>query len=129
NFFFQAEDGIRDFHVTGVQTCALPIFRVAKLLPGPERTGAESAMMTATGAAQLWAASSCASAASPRKMASSAGSSKSRQRMRECFKDSLWVTGEEKFIVVLCRGPRPEPYPRRLQADAPNLVGPAPARE
>src|SRR5690625_5486510 len=25
-FFFQAEDGIRDGHVTGVQTCALPIF-------------------------------------------------------------------------------------------------------
>src|SRR5690606_17186723 len=24
-FFFQAEDGIRDFHVTGVQTCVLPI--------------------------------------------------------------------------------------------------------
>src|SRR5690606_39388191 len=24
-FFFQAEVGIRDFHVTGVQTCALPI--------------------------------------------------------------------------------------------------------
>src|SRR5690606_40106470 len=23
---FQAEDGIRDFHVTGVQTCALPIW-------------------------------------------------------------------------------------------------------
>src|SRR5215208_8517540 len=26
-FFFQAEDGIRDGHVTGVQTCALPIAR------------------------------------------------------------------------------------------------------
>src|SRR5207248_8103220 len=26
-FFFQAEDGIRDRTVTGVQTCALPIFR------------------------------------------------------------------------------------------------------
>src|SRR3712207_2582004 len=26
-FFFQAEDGIRDIGVTGVQTCALPIFR------------------------------------------------------------------------------------------------------
>src|SRR5437016_12355166 len=26
-FFFQAEDGIRDWSVTGVQTCALPIFR------------------------------------------------------------------------------------------------------
>src|SRR2546430_13684847 len=27
-FFFQAEDGIRDLTVTGVQTCALPIFKV-----------------------------------------------------------------------------------------------------
>src|SRR5437868_9928472 len=27
-FFFQAEDGIRDRNVTGVQTCALPISRV-----------------------------------------------------------------------------------------------------
>src|SRR3712207_7138435 len=26
SFFFQAEDGIRDIGVTGVQTCALPIF-------------------------------------------------------------------------------------------------------
>src|SRR5690606_40356744 len=29
-FFFQAEDGIRDFHVTGVQTCALPILRLTR---------------------------------------------------------------------------------------------------
>src|SRR5690625_7181243 len=29
-FFFRAEDGIRDGHVTGVQTCALPICNVAK---------------------------------------------------------------------------------------------------
>src|SRR3712207_7216914 len=28
-FFFQAEDGIRDIGVTGVQTCALPISREA----------------------------------------------------------------------------------------------------
>src|SRR5206468_6495524 len=32
-FFFQAEDGIRDLIVTGVQTCALPICS----LPLPER--------------------------------------------------------------------------------------------
>src|SRR5437660_9222981 len=31
-FFFQAEDGIRDGHVTGVQTCALPICTIN--LPG-----------------------------------------------------------------------------------------------
>src|SRR5439155_11712454 len=29
-FFFQAEDGIRDGHVTGVQTCALPICRLRR---------------------------------------------------------------------------------------------------
>src|SRR2546427_4629216 len=27
-FFFQAEDGIRDLTVTGVQTCALPIYQL-----------------------------------------------------------------------------------------------------
>src|SRR5204863_3881089 len=32
-FFFQAEDGIRDLYVTGVQTCALPIlFQEFRLL-------------------------------------------------------------------------------------------------
>src|SRR5690606_39492451 len=29
-FLFQAEDGIRYFHVTGVQTCALPILKEIK---------------------------------------------------------------------------------------------------
>src|SRR5438876_4959820 len=35
-FFFQAEDGIRDGRVTGVQTCALPILCVERL-PRPAR--------------------------------------------------------------------------------------------
>src|SRR5256885_4610593 len=33
-FFFQAEDGIRDYKVTGVQTCALPISAGADVLAG-----------------------------------------------------------------------------------------------
>src|SRR5690606_40087027 len=33
SFFFQAKDGIRAFHVTGVQTCALPISGSNLLLP------------------------------------------------------------------------------------------------
>src|SRR5256885_1161903 len=37
NFFFQAEDGIRDYKVTGVQTCALPIFMKQK--PGQFQLG------------------------------------------------------------------------------------------
>src|SRR2546430_11103527 len=47
-FFFQAEDGIRDLTVTGVQTCALPISRglqpvVIEPFPGGEaaRRGGE----------------------------------------------------------------------------------------
>src|SRR3712207_7470264 len=41
-FFFQAEDGIRDIGVTGVQTCALPILH--RLVGRPhrrQRTGEE----------------------------------------------------------------------------------------
>src|SRR6516162_10242427 len=41
-FFFQAKDGIRDYKVTGVQTCALPIFRMEVInqpsTPVPLRT-------------------------------------------------------------------------------------------
>src|SRR5690606_737945 len=33
-FLFQAEDGIRDFHVTGVQTCALPISAIISPFAG-----------------------------------------------------------------------------------------------
>src|SRR5207302_7509129 len=36
-FFFQAEDGIRDFHVTGVQTCALPISETRVAWEGARR--------------------------------------------------------------------------------------------
>src|SRR2546427_4293526 len=39
-FFFQAEDGIRDLTVTGVQTCALPISPVPR---DPRAPGRESA--------------------------------------------------------------------------------------
>src|SRR5260370_34917281 len=36
-FFFQAEDGIRDSSVTGVQTCALPIFLERRLHTDDDR--------------------------------------------------------------------------------------------
>src|SRR6266508_5440107 len=38
-FFFQAEDGIRDGHVTGVQTCALPISQGLMGITLPEADG------------------------------------------------------------------------------------------
>src|SRR2546430_13494636 len=42
-FFFQAEDGIRDLTVTGVQTCALPICNEAHGLLARERRGGAGA--------------------------------------------------------------------------------------
>src|SRR5258707_5240697 len=56
SFFFQAEDGIRDIGVTGVQTCALPILldALAAFAPPPRaqsadtrRVDAEEPQMTA----------------------------------------------------------------------------------
>src|SRR6266496_950434 len=38
-FFFQAEDGIRDLYVTGVQTCALPIWIDSAVIGGRVRVG------------------------------------------------------------------------------------------
>src|SRR5256885_17001545 len=35
-FFFQAEDGIRDYKVTGVQTCALPIWSIRRPQQGAD---------------------------------------------------------------------------------------------
>src|SRR2546430_3619887 len=41
-FFFQAEDGIRDLTVTGVQTCALPIYSEFRRTPKSGNKGYRS---------------------------------------------------------------------------------------
>src|SRR3989449_6875681 len=47
-FFFQAEDGIRDVAVTGVQTCALPISPVGEAAPPPVTPGAAGRLVQVT---------------------------------------------------------------------------------
>src|SRR2546429_3030368 len=55
-FFFQAEDGIRDVAVTGVQTCALPISglcsRLAGLLLQPLTGDAHALLLVGVGRTQ-----------------------------------------------------------------------------
>src|SRR5690606_40367912 len=46
-FFVRAEDGIRDFHVTGVQTCALPISGLVTTVGG--RRVAQITLVVGTG--------------------------------------------------------------------------------
>src|SRR2546430_5944501 len=62
-FFFQAEDGIRDLTVTGVQTCALPISIAAIGLPGVLKTRrlgydgkGQAVIRTAADARRAWSA-------------------------------------------------------------------------
>src|SRR5256885_10770096 len=54
-FFFQAEDGIRDYKVTGVQTCALPISPFEPVVEGDLMFGRGAADMKAGHAANLFA--------------------------------------------------------------------------
>src|SRR3712207_8327388 len=50
-FFFQAEDGIRDIGVTGVQTCALPIWARSRLRGDPPgNRGGRAPSLSADGA-------------------------------------------------------------------------------
>src|SRR5215469_17570298 len=60
-FFFQAEDGIRDLYVTGVQTCALPIFvepvllgRIVDALSGTLPAGLVAAARTLAPLVGAW---------------------------------------------------------------------------
>src|SRR6266576_4120535 len=47
-FFFQAEDGIRDLYVTGVQTCALPILPPEEREEMQRRSQVQLAMLPAS---------------------------------------------------------------------------------
>src|SRR5882757_4110631 len=56
DFFFQADDGIRDIGVTGVQTCALPIYHAIALALGGAGARVIGTSTSAEGAARLSAA-------------------------------------------------------------------------
>src|SRR5205807_5239830 len=59
-FFFQAEDGIRDYKVTGVQTCALPILEVSDRIVVAAHEGRHHDAIThLQRAIALWRAMAC----------------------------------------------------------------------
>src|SRR5688500_20183584 len=61
-FFFQAEDGIRDYKVTGVQTCALPISITPKVRKPRKATSSQAPAPRSTSGSPL---SSCSSICVP----------------------------------------------------------------
>src|SRR5438309_9779417 len=108
-FFFQAEDGIRDGTVTGVQTCALPIWRPspftsASVTPvvkdGSWTTGATLADVNGNGRLDIYLCKAGKvpgalreiGRASCREMGEGSGSARSSQKAEVCR--SFVVSGE-----------------------------------
>src|SRR5688572_33207178 len=87
-FFFQAEDGIRGLTVTGVQTCALPIWR-------PD--GAMSHYMTYSGLVMLVTCAAVARLVF--------GRSEERRVGKECR--SRWSPSREKKTICSCTASSP----------------------
>src|SRR5262249_59979991 len=82
-FFFQAEDGIRDWSVTGVQTCALPIWetRGFRVTAGPRTRAAPGANPRAgTACSKVRRVATTAISAPPTAAATSASPSRSEER-------------------------------------------------
>src|SRR5690606_40592671 len=77
-FFFQAEDGIRDFHVTGVQTCALPISAGARRLSAAHRAAPAQKPQANFGPKPRW--SPAAEPAAPRAPEPGASPARSGER-------------------------------------------------
>src|SRR5690606_41005771 len=82
-FYFQAEDGIRDFHVTGVQTCALPIFALFEPRSVGDGVGINGASVGQGVSVAEGVASAAASARPPQPASISAAASITRMRSEE----------------------------------------------
>src|SRR5712664_4675051 len=96
-FFFQAEDGIRDLIVTGVQTCALPI----------------SSCSASRSASPCWCRAKCWSRGRRRR-------SEERRVGKECR--SRWSPYHSKKQKKLISGALPEPLNRTTQQAAPQSL-------
>ena len=96
-FFFQAEDGIRDYKVTGVQTCALPICRnenrgsiKSGVLPQREKGSIKTrgAAATKTGQYKKWDAA--ARSTGQNKKRGAAATRNGQYKKRGCCRSENW---------------------------------------
>src|SRR5205085_7357220 len=92
-FFFQAEDGIRDLTVTGVQTCALPIYCC------PRSRTAEPMATTAT----IEELAGAASKKAPNQRSELPGHRRITATMLGCMQLPLAERSEERRVGKECR--------------------------
>src|SRR3989454_706317 len=101
-FFFQAEDGIRDYKVTGVQTCALPILHQDT---GKPAQGVPVTVLDASGnAAGFWVSDADGTVAIPRR-------DTPRLRLRVGLRNEEPI---ELATATLGEGPTPLAAPTQL---------------
>src|SRR5256885_7871836 len=93
-FFFQAEDGIRDYKVTGVQTCALPIFGASAGIAIAPGDGLDPDLLLKSADIALYQAKS---------------DGRNRYRYFEPEMDALMRRSEERRVGKECRS-RWSPY-------------------
>src|SRR5699024_12144295 len=94
-FFFQAEDGIRDRNVTGVQTCALPIWEEITMR---KLKKAVSLMMTAAMCLSFAACGGSASSASSASSAAASSGAASQEAASEIGRASCRERGESAVV-------------------------------
>src|SRR3712207_9401954 len=103
-FFFQAEDGIREIGVTGVQTCALPIF-VEGLPDLTEKASAgvkQILTWARTGPLHLSDAQVDQAIESARNWINENTTSRSEERRVGKERRSRWPPYHYKKIIVIC---------------------------
>src|SRR3712207_7935643 len=83
-FFFQAEDGIRDIGVTGVQTCALPIFCWLTPITSPAPLTSGPPELPGLMAASVWMAPEMSNCVSDWIERSTADTTPTDRRSEEC---------------------------------------------
>src|SRR5690606_41037246 len=106
-FFLQAEDGVRDFPVTGVQTCALPISSAARRVYASP--SASSAIVRPPEAEPVSAASTLVASARDTSGPPSIASTHARKIGRASCRVRVWSTpvhGSHQVWLVSERGSR-----------------------
>src|SRR5439155_10528666 len=131
-FFFQAEDGIRDGHVTGVQTCALPICSLSRRTSRPTVGGRNGPLLAASQRSSL-ARVVLRGAAPFRKLRNPFGETPtSRAARRNETRAACRATASRSRGMgrdgTVCFIPLPSPFPPPLPPTAPPARGSSPAR-
>src|SRR5260370_7188752 len=115
-FFFQAEDGIRDSSVTGVQTCALPISQAAIRCRQDGRSDPPGRVELARRAARRHRIAACVASYEPKPP---------KSRRSPCFRAPVFPKSVRPGGNILLLSPDPHDLEPPLQRRSGSLPNPA----